>query len=155
MSARLEPITGRQLQLHWQGRACRVYFDEAGQGIQYRNFGGHLRSTDNRHEGACRLVQRFAQRREFSGKQWARAGNRRMLRNSVSTGLGAMSCTESIHDKDITQRCHFLRQLGIIFLLANVEADVLTHHDFARLYLDAIQPVFCQRNVLEAHGAAA
>ena len=33
MTAALEPVTGRYVHFDYEGRSCRVYFEEAGQGI--------------------------------------------------------------------------------------------------------------------------
>ena len=60
--------------------------------------------------------------------------------------LRAMGSAERIHYVDVAERGHTLRQGFVIGLLADVETDVLAHEDTAGLHLDAVQPLFRQRD---------
>jgi hypothetical protein len=80
------------------------------------------------------------------------AGRRRppaRLAHAVRARFGAVRRREGVHDVDVAERRHLLRQLVLVLLLALVEAHVLEQHDLAGSAVDAVEPV-----ALEAHLAA-
>ena len=68
-----------------------------------------------------------------------------MTRDAVRARLGAVRRTEGIHHEHVAELRHAARQGLVVFLLALVEAHVLAQHHFARLALDAIQPIGDER----------
>ena len=84
-----------------------------------------LEPRDDREQRPRRLLERRFQRRQLADEQRSGAGDRRVLRHSMGARLGAMRGAEGVHDVDVAQRRHFLRELVGVLLLALVEAHVL------------------------------
>ncbi len=90
------------------------------------------------------------ERLEFVRKQRTRTGNRRELADAVSAGFGAVGRREGIHDVDVAECRHLLRQLVLVFL-ALVEARVLEQDHLARLARHAIEPVAFEADLAAQH----
>ena len=120
--------------------------DLAQQGLQHRKLGRHLGSGHDGEQRPRGFLECRLERRQLAHQQRARAGHRRELRDAVSAGLGPMRRTERIHDIDVAQRRHFLRQVVRVLLFALVEAHILEEHDLARLNLDSAQPILLERD---------
>ena len=88
--------------------------------------------------------QRLAQRIELGRQQRAGAGDRRVLRDAVRGGFGAMRGAESVIHIDVAQLRHLLREFVAVLFLALVDAAVFQQHHLAGLDVDAIDPVLLQ-----------
>jgi hypothetical protein len=72
------------------------------------------------------------------------AGGLRVLGDAVGGGLGAVRGAEGVVHEDVAQLRHLLRQLGLVLLLALVQAAVLQQHHLAGLDGHAVDPVGLQ-----------
>ena len=70
------------------------------------------------------------------GQQRACTSYRRKLRNTVGRTFRAVCGAKSVVDKNVAERCQFVRQLGGVFLLPLVDAAVFQHHQLAWRDLD-------------------
>src|SRR5438046_1165330 len=79
---------------------------------------------------------------ELADQQRARARDLRELADAMRRRLGAVRRAERVHDVDIAQRGHLLREIFLVLLLALVEAHVLEQHGRAGRRIHAREPVF-------------
>ena len=121
----------------------------AQQGFQHRELGRDLGAGDDGQQRPRGFLERGLERRQLADQQRAGADDRRVFRDSVRAGLGAMRGAERVHDIDVAQRRHAPGQFIGILLFALVEAHVLQQHDLAGTDFDAVKPV-----LLEGHGNA-
>lgn len=121
--------------------------DLLGERLENGELGRHLRARDDRDERTLRVAERLAERIEFSGQERSRARDRRVLRDAVRRGFGAVRGAERIVDVDVAELRHLLREAVVVLLLALVAAAVFQQHDVARLDLNAVDPVGDERHV--------
>ena len=116
--------------------------DLGEQGLEHGELGRHLGTGDDREQRPRRLFERrLAAPSSSLTSSGPGAGDRRVLRDAVRARLRAMRGAERVHDVDIAERRHFLREIVGVFFLALVEAYVLEQHHFARRDGDAVQPI--------------
>ena len=95
------------------------------------------------------MGQRLGQRFQFGRHAGAGARNLGVLAHTIGGGFSPVRGAESIHDPDVAQRRHFLRQLVVGFLFALVATAVFQDDDFTGFDLEsAVDPVLHQPDVL-------
>lgn len=100
--------------------------------IEHTDLGGNLGTADDSDEGTLGLGEDAGQRVDLLLEQ--EASDCGQVSGGAHDGtLGAVSGTEGIEDEDVTIGSEDLGDLGIVLLLALVEADVLENEDLARL----------------------
>ena len=106
-----------------------VYF--VCQAFQNSELGAHLAARHDSGQWPLGMRQGFLNRVDLRGQQRACTSYRRKLRNTVSRTFRAVCGAKSVVDKNIAERCQFVRQLGCVFLLPLVDAAVFQHHQLA------------------------
>ena len=114
--------------------------------LEHLELGRDLGTADDRDQRPLRLLERALERVELAREQRSRAGDGRRERDAVRAGLGAVRRAEGVHDEDVAQRRHALRERRVVLLLAFQEADVLEQHGLARLRGHALEPVGMEPN---------
>ena len=79
------------------------------QGLENGELGTYLAARDDGGQWTLRMRQRFLNRVDLGRQQRSRARYGRKLRNAVGRALGAMGRSKSVVDKNIAQRCQFVR----------------------------------------------
>ena len=102
--------------------------DDARQIVQHLELTGDFGATDNGQHRTLGAGQRPLQRVKFPGQQRAGAGRPGEFSDTMGAGLCAMSSTERIHHKDITELCVRPGQLRVIRLFTRIDAHVLQHN---------------------------
>ncbi len=121
---------------------------DIGQAVEQLQLGRDLGAADNHRQRLLRVLEGLAQGVQLGRQQRAGAGHRRELGHTMGGGLGAVGGAEGVHDVDVAQRRHLLRQRLVVFLLALEEAGVFAQHDLAGRQLHAVDPVAHQRHHL-------
>jgi hypothetical protein len=100
--------------------------------VEHADLGGDLRAADDgdeRTRGSAKIEVRvstsFSSRKPATGRQ---VGGR-----AHHGALGAVRGAEGVEHEDVAVGGELLRDLGVVLLLALVEADVLEHQDVAGL----------------------
>jgi hypothetical protein len=105
--------------------------DLARQALQDGQLGADLGAGDDGHQRPLGVGQGLGDGVDLGGQQRAGAGHLGVLGDAVGGALGAVGGAEGVVDVDVAQGGHLLRQLGVVLLLADVDAAVLQQHDLA------------------------
>ena len=98
-------------------------------------------------ERPLRALERVAQRLELRDEQRPRARDRRVARDAVGARLRAMRSAERVHDENVAERRHALRERVVVGFLADLEAHVLAQHELAGRDVDAVEPLARERHL--------
>ena len=116
--------------------------NQRSQMLQNGELRGNLGTADDSNQRTFGFGNSLCQSLDFFGKQRTSAGDFGFAGQTVSGGLSAVSGSESVVNVDIAKLCHLLNEFGIVFLLADIASAVFKNHDFTRLYVNAVEPVF-------------
>ena len=101
------------------------------QALEDRELGRDLGAADDRDQRPLRLLERRSSASSSAASSGPAQATGANSRDAVRGRLGAVRGAEGVHDEDVAQRRHLLRELFVVLLLALVEAHVLEQHDLA------------------------
>ena len=94
------------------------------------NLSETLRAAEDRDERALRVGEHAGQRLDLARQQQTRVGGQE-VRDALGRRVRAVRRTERVVDVDVGERGERRGELGVVRLLARLEAHVLEHDDLA------------------------